>query len=147
MEYNLFLTYNKTASQYIESVCYLGHFMDEKAENNNNNITLIQNIQLNNKNEYILDNVDYRKPIYINILARNIKTNELIIYKPIRGKLKPSKYARYLSTFIAMIFIILIGFISFQYYNEENLSGYKLANSNDIGSEDIKYSNINMNME
>ena len=147
MEYNLFLTYNKTSSQYIESVCYLGHFMDEKAENNNNNITLIQNIQLNNKNEYILDNVDYQKPIYINILARNIKTNELIIYKPIRGKLKPSKYARYLSTFIAMIFIILIGFISFQYYNEENLSGYKLANSNDIGSEDIKYSNINMNME
>ena len=148
MEYNLFYTYNRTSSEYIESICYLGHYMDETSEKNKD-IILIKDIKLNDKNEYILDNIDYEQPVFINILARNIKTNELIIYKPIRGKLKPSRTAKYLSYFIALIFIGLIVCISIQYYKEENLMGYKLTNSNDfgIGRDDIKYSNINMNME
>ena len=148
MEYNLFYTYNRTSSENIESVCYLGHYMDGDSENNKD-ITLIKNIKLNNKNEYIMDNINYDRPIYINILARNIKTNELIIYKPIRGKLKPSKIAKYLSYFIALLFVGLIICISLQSYKEGNLSGYKLTNSNDfgIGRDDVKYSNINMNID
>ena len=142
-EYNLFYTYNRTFSRYIESFCYLGHFMED---NDNENITVIKNIQLNDKNEYVLDNIESGKPIYINILARNIKTNELIIFKPLKGMLKPSKIAKYMALFIALIFILLIVFISLQYYKEDNLEGYKLSRNNDMNN-DVKYTNISIASE
>ena len=141
IEYNLFYTYNRTLSTYIESICYLGHFMEE---NDENNITLIKNIQLNDKNEYALDSIEPGKPIYINILARNIKTNELIIFKPLRGMLKPTKFSKHLSLIVALVFICLIVYISLHYYNEDNLTGYKLTNNNEIGRDDIKYTNLSM---
>ena len=141
IEYNLFYTYNRTLSAYIESICYLGHFMEE---NDENNITLIKNIQLNDKNEYALDSIEPGKPIYINILARNIKTNELIIFKPLRGMLKPTKFSKHLSLIVALVFICLIVYISLHYYNEDNLTGYKLTNNNEIGRDDIKYTNLSM---
>ena len=144
MEYNLFYTFNRTYSKYLESICYLGHFMEDDKENKNNRITLIKKIHLNDRNEYILDDIDCENPLYINILARNIKNNELILYKPIRGKIRPSKLAKYISIFIALLFILLIIYISLHYYNEENLTAYKLTNSDDIGRDDIKYTNINM---
>ena len=38
IEYNLFWTYNRTYSKYIESICYLGHLMDDTEENKEINI-------------------------------------------------------------------------------------------------------------
>ena len=113
-------------------------------ENDENNITLIKNIQLNDKNEYTLDSIEPGKSIYINILARNIKTNELIIFKPLRGMLKPTKFSKHLSLIVALVFICLIVYISLHYYNEDNLTGYKLTNNNEIGRDDIKYTNLSM---
>ena len=144
MEYNLFYTYNRTYSNYMESICYLGHFLEESE---GENITVIKNIQINDKNEYALDNVVNDIPIYINILARNIKTNELIIYKPLRGRLNADKFSKFLSISIALIFICLIIYISIHYYNEGNLSGYKLANSSESRRDEIKYTNLSLGYE
>ena len=55
VEYNLFYTYNKTYSSYIESICYLGHIMEA---NDESEITLIKNIALNDLNEYTVNNID-----------------------------------------------------------------------------------------
>ena len=141
IEYNLFWTYNRTYSSYIESICYLGHFMDEKEETS---IYLLKNIQINDKNEYLMDNINPEKPIYINVLARNIKTNELILFKPIKGFLKPSKLSTFLSVTVAIIFICLIMYISWYYYNEDSLAGYELTNSNDLRKDEIKYTNLSL---
>ena len=143
VEYNLFWTYNQNYSKYIESICYLGHLMqnNEKSE-----INFIKNIQLNEKNEYIIDNIEYDKIIYINILNRNLKSNELILYKPIKAKMiMPSSFRKFLPYILALIFLCLIIYISFKYYQKEknNLSGYKLANTYENQKDDIKYTNIN----
>ena len=143
VEYNLFWTYNQNYSKYIESICYLGHLMqnNEKSE-----INFIKNIQLNEKNEYIIDNIEYDKIIYINILNRNLKSNELILYKPIKAKMiVPSSFRKFLPYILALIFLCLIIYISFKYYQKEknNLSGYKLANTYENQKDDIKYTNIN----
>ena len=141
IEYNLFWTYNRTYSSYIESICYLGHFMDEKEQTN---IYLLKNIQINDKNEYLMNNINPGKPLYINVLARNIKTNELILFKPIKGLLKPSKLSTFLSVTVAIIFICLIMYISWHYYNEDSLAGYQLTNSNDLRKDEIKYTNLSL---
>ena len=139
VEYNLFYTYNKTYSSYIESICYLGHIMEA---NDESEITLIKNIALNDLNEYTVNNIDYGKSIYLNVLARNLKTNELIIFKPIKGRLAMSITTKIVVLFIALFFVLLIIYISSNYYYEDNLDGYNLTKSDDTRS-DIRYTNIN----
>ena len=144
IEYNLFWTYNRTYFKYFESICYLGHFMEDTEDKNEKEIFLQKNIQLNEKNEYLMNNVDPKKPLYVNVLARNIKTNELILFKPIRGMTRPSKTAIVFSSVIIVIMLCLIMYISWHYYNEEGLSGYQLTNSNDVRRDEIKYTNLSL---
>ena len=89
-----------------------------------------------------MDNIEPRKPLFVNILARNIKTNELILFRPIKGMILPSRFALILSITIIFIIICLIIYITWHYYNEEGLTGYQLANSNDFRRDDIKYTNL-----
>ena len=143
IEYNLFWTYNKNFSRYMENLCYLGHLLQYKEKSE---INVIQNIQLNEKNEYVINNIKYSTGIYINILVRNLKSNEIILYNSIKARIiKPNSFAKTLSYIIAIFFICLIAFISLNYYKKENyyLEGYKLANSYDNRRDDIKYTNIN----
>ena len=91
-----------------------------------------------------MNNINPGKPLYINVLARNIKTNELILFKPIKGLLKPSKLSTFLSVTVAIIFICLIMYISWHYYNEDSLAGYQLTNSNDLRKDEIKYTNLSL---
>ena len=140
MEYSIFYTYNKTYSKYIESFCYLGHILEK---NDESEIKLIKNAKLNDKNEFLVNNIDYGRQIFINVLARNIKTSELILYKPIKGRLVTSTSTKVIALFIALFLVGIIVFISSTYYNEKNLEGYKLAGSSDMRSEDIRYTNIN----
>ena len=143
VEYNLFWTYNLNLSKQIESICYLGNLMQK---NEYSEINFIKDIQLNEKNEYVVDNIEYDKAFCINILARNLKSNELILYNSIkRIMIKPSYILRYLSYIIAIIFLCFIIYISIHYYQKEKFifSGYKIANNKDNRRDDIKYTNIN----
>ena len=138
VEYNLFWTYNKNFSRNIESICYLGHLMQEKE---NDEINFVRNIRLNIKNEYVIDNIEYDRVLHINILTRNLKTNELILFNSVKTKIeRPNYFVKYLAYIVALFFICLIAFISLNYYQKEkyHFEGYKLANNSDI-----KYTNIN----
>ena len=139
VEYNLFYTYNKTYSSYIESLCYLGHIMEA---NDESEITLIKNIALDDNNEYTVNNINYGKPLYLNVLVRNLKTNELIIFKPIKGRLAMTITMKIVVLFIAIFFVLLVIYISSTYYFVDNLDGYSLTKSDDSRS-DIRYTNIN----
>ena len=143
VEYNLFWTYNQNFSKQIESICYLGNLLQK---NETNEINYIKNIQLNEKNEYVIDNIEYDKIFYINILARNLKSNELILYNSIKTIMnKPNNFYRYLSYVIAIITLCIIIYISYHYYQKEkyNFSGYKIADNYDNRRDDVKYTNIN----
>ena len=115
-------------------------------KNEYSEINFIKDIQLNEKNEYVVDNIEYDKAFCINILARNLKSNELILYNSIkRIMIKPSYILRYLSYIIAIIFLCFIIYISIHYYQKEKFifSGYKIANNKDNRRDDVKYTNIN----
>ena len=91
IEYNLFWTKNITLKDKLDNICYLGQILD-KNDNiifsdfiNGNIINVIRNIRLDENNEYSINNVGSEYNIYVNILARNLKTNELIAYIPLSG--------------------------------------------------------------
>ena len=139
MEYNLFYTYNKTYSKYIESFCYLGHILEK---NDENEVKLIRDVKLNEKNEIVVNNIDFGKRIYINVLARNKKTNEMILYKPIKWRIGAIMATKIIALFVALFLVGIIIFISSSYFNEKNLDGYKIASISETRSDDIRYSNI-----
>ena len=142
MEYNLFWSHNKNFSSHMESICYLGRLLEK---NDEKDINIIKNIQLNDKNQLVFENVDYEKIIYINVLARNLKSNELILYHPIKGIVEMTNtFSKKIFYFIAIFFLCIIIFISYRYYQKEkyNFIGYRLANNSDNQKDDIKYSNI-----
>ena len=142
VEYNLFWTYNRNLSRNMESICYLGHILQNNGTNENE-IYFIKNIRLNDKNEYVIENIEYDKVIYINILIRNLKSNELIIYHPIKTRIKtPNIFARYLIYIVAGFFVCLIVYISYSYYQKESLEGYNLTSTYDNRRDDVKYTNI-----
>ena len=116
-----------------------------KAKKEEEDINIIKNIQLNDKNQLVFENVDYEKIIYINVLARNLKSNELILYHPIKGIVEMTNtFSKKIFYFIAIFFLCIIIFISYRYYQKEkyNFIGYRLANNSDNQKDDIKYSNI-----
>ena len=129
IEYNLIWTKNKTYWNRLDNICYLSQIMntnddniliDKDKDSNENIINILRNIQLNEKNEYILENFDSKEKIYINILARNLRTNELIAYIPLKKiyNYKTSPFLRILISFIFLGLLAIVGIASFNYYKE-----------------------------
>lgn len=91
IEYNLFWTRNSTLKQRLDNICYLSQVLNRNEGSTNFNdtkngvINVIRNIQLDDQNEYLIENLESQEIIYVNILARNIKTNELVAYIPLAG--------------------------------------------------------------
>ena len=129
IEYNLIWTKNKTYWNRLDNICYLSQIMntnddniliDKDKDSNETIINILRNIQLNEKNEYILENFDSKEKIYINILARNLRTNELIAYIPLKRiyNYKTSPFLRILISFIFLGLLAIVGIASFNYYKE-----------------------------
>ena len=117
IEYNLFYTKNIFVRDRLDNICYLSHVLNTNYSSLNltevlkgNIINVIRNIQFDINNEYVLINLGPEQTIYLNILARNLKTNELITYIPIEGKTtKP--ISRMKKVFILFLVIILLALV------------------------------------
>ena len=91
IEYNLFYTIDENLKEKLDNLCYLSQMLKLSDTNDFNgtminNMSIIKNIALDERNEYLIDNLDsinIKDKIFINILARNLKTNELIAYVPL----------------------------------------------------------------
>ena len=132
IEYNLFWTRNTTLKSRLDNICYLSQVLNRNEESNFNDtkngyiINVIRNIQLNEKNEYLIDNLNSNEIIYVNILARNLKTNELVAYIPLAGITnKPgSIFLKIFYSFLIIGILAIIGYMIFNYY-QSNLGGYE----------------------
>ena len=132
IEYNLFWTRNSTLKERLDNICYLSQVLNRNEGNSFNDtkngyiINIIRNIQLNEKNEYLVENLDSKEIIYVNILARNLKTNELIAYIPLSGiTSKPgSSFKRIFISFLVIGFLATITYFAFKYYIAGN-NGYE----------------------
>ena len=126
IEYNLFWTRNSTLKIHLDNICYLSQILNKKegtyfnATTNKNEIFVIRNIPLNYRNEYIISNLGNDEKIYINILARNLKTNELTVYKPLEGITgsNSSILKKMMISFLVIIILTIIGYVAYNFYRE-----------------------------
>ena len=132
IEYNLIWTRNSTLKERLNNICYLSQILNKNEDtyfnttSNGNEIYIIKNIFLNEKNEYIINNLGTNEVIYINVLARNLKTNELIAYVPFSGlstKSSSTIYKLFLS-FIIIGALFMIVYYGFDYIKKYIPKGY-----------------------
>ena len=115
-KFDVFATKDKEYTNKMGSICYLSRLTPDE-----NKIFKIESMTIENKTSLILKNLIPGNRYYINVLAQNLKTKELIAFHPIEvftGGWHPNK-----RRYMRMIFIIglIIGLIYFAYkYKKTN---------------------------
>ena len=143
IEYNLFWTRNSTLKERLDNICYLSQIMNNNEEklinetSTNSDINIIRNIELNDKNEYAIENLISEEVIYVNILARNLRTNELIAYIPLSGLInkRNSAFKKIFITILLLCLLGIVGYVSFNYYKEVILKDYEDVRRAPVGTE------------
>ena len=145
IEYNMFWTRNSTLKAKLDNICYLSQILNRNDEENKFNdttkngyvINVIRNIQLNEKNEYMIENLDSEEIIYVNILARNLRTNELIAYIPLAGLTnKPtSRFLKFLLSIIILAVLAFLAYFGFYMFKDKFSHGYEDLRNNGISTE------------
>ena len=135
IEYNIFWTRNTTLKAKLDNICYLSQILNRNEEDNRFNdtsknghiINVIRNIQLNEKNEYMIENLGSEEIIYVNILARNLRTNELIAYIPLAGITnKPgSRLTNFLLSVLIIAILAFLVYLGFSMFKSKMSQGYE----------------------
>ena len=134
IEYNLFFTSNENLKDKLDNICYLKQVLslsDENTFNDTvNNITIVRNIKLNINNEFLIDSLDkfnIKEKMFVNILARNLKTNELIAYVPLFVYLEKPLwgYKKFIISFLTVFLLCAIAYAIFLYFKNKAGDGYQ----------------------
>ena len=134
-KFDLFITTNEERFSSMGSVCYLTRYIDEVDPSKR-----FRDIKLVNNKEYTTPNLDYRETYYINILARNPTSGEIITFNPIEvvnGGYFPWPLWQSFLYYIIIAFVCAgIGYLIKQIYVKYTNSGYSPVVSNDFGRND-----------
>ena len=145
LEYNIVWTKNETLSKKMESVCHLIQILN-KGDSDGKIFNIEKNLKINSRNEIFVKEIHLSsEPIYINLLVRNNKNNELISFEPIMAKMNSSIVGA-----VVVICILIIIFVPcYIYYDEIRnkfidlyLNGFSLDNLFGKKNETVKYSNL-----
>ena len=149
LEYNLIWTRNETYAKNMESICYLSQMFNKENEIDNTTVFIEKNVELNNRNEIYISKIYLSsQPLYLNILVRNKKNNELIAFKPLIVVVNKTILS------IIFYFIIIGGLIIFFYYFYDTIrnkivdfywSGFSISALFGIKKEGVKYTNLSNN--
>ena len=149
LEYNLIYTKNDTYSKNIESICHLSQIFNREILLDNNTVFIENNIKLNSRNEYFIKNIRLSsQPVYINLLVRNNKNNQLIAFEPLMVTISKS-----LVNFVVILCILIIILVPGYFYYDEIKSKFMEFYANGFSlraifgkkGETIKYSNLSDN--
>jgi hypothetical protein len=124
IEYNLFYTTDDTLKDKLDNICYLSQILsaaDSPDFNGTmvNNMSVIKNIELDERNEYLIDNlylINIKDEIFVNVLARNLKTNELIAYVPLSVKLEKASWG-FKKFFVSVLVLGLLCIVVYAVHN------------------------------
>ena len=124
IEYNLFYTTDDTLKDKLDNICYLSQILsatDSPDFNGTmvNNMSVIKNIELDERNEYLIDNLyllNIKDEIFVNVLARNLKTNELIAYVPLSVKLEKASWG-FKKFFVSVLVLGLLCIVVYAVHN------------------------------
>ena len=157
IEYNLFYTIEENLKEKLDNLCYLSQMLKLSDTNDFNgtminNMTIIKNIALDERNEYLIDNLDsinIKDRIFVNILARNLKTNELIAYVPL-SVIMEKKYEirKIILTITVICLLIIVVYSTYNYFMTKSEEIFKFPNKatemDSIQSEKGGYQRINL---
>ena len=110
LEYNVIWTRNETYAKHLESLCYLSQIFNNENEIDNTTIFIEKNLPINSRNEIYLKKIYLSsQPLYLNLLVKNTKSNELISFHPITVIVNKS-------IMNLILYILIIGCIFFVFY-------------------------------
>ena len=157
IEYNLFYTIDENLKEKLDNLCYLSQMLKLSDTNDFNgtminNMSIIKNIALDERNEYLIDNLDsinIKDKIFINILARNLKTNELIAYVPLSVILeKKYVFKKFFITLLVICLLIIVVYSTYNYFMNKSGEVFKFTNKatemDSVQSERGGYQRINL---
>ena len=116
-KFDIFATKDKEYTSYMGSICYLSRITTNKEE-----IFKIESMTVENNSALILKDLEPGNRYYINILAQNTKTKELIAFHPIEVYAGGKTTFFWRSIYFILISVLIIILI---YY----INKYKKANS------------------
>ena len=103
LQFDVFLTSKKKEFNKLNNICYIIN----EIKNNDSNIEYIQNVKITN--DFITFNhLKNEKNYYVNIIVKNIKTNELIAFNPIEIKAGKVISNNLLNKIISIFFIFCL---------------------------------------
>ena len=105
--FSAFITINPEYYNHMESVCYLTRYFDKVDPKK-----FFRNVHINNNNEINIKDIKKGQSYYVNILAKNSKTNELITFKPIVVIYGNSLFSYWkIAALVISIIFVVIGLI------------------------------------
>ena len=105
--FSAFITVNADYYNHMESVCYLTRYFDKVDPKK-----FFRNVNINKNNEISIKDIKKGQSYYVNILAKNSKTNELITFKPIVVTYGNSLFSYWkITAMIILIILIVLGLI------------------------------------
>ena len=111
--FSLVYSTNENDYNFMESIC----FLSQKLNNNNNNNKIKIKFD-NDNNEIIVDNLNYNKKYYFNVLIENKKTGIFNTFQPIQIITQKYKKTQMLILFILMLIILICLLLIFRYYKK-----------------------------
>ena len=151
-KFDVFATKNKDDTSKMGSVCFLS-----RVQSNKTKIFKIESMTVENNSALILKDLEPGNRYYINVLAQNIKTKELITFHPIEvftGGIRPV-FRRYLSFFIIIVLLLILAYYIHKYRKTKDelifLRGdtlpkteYEMGNYG-YGTKNVQYSALGSN--
>ena len=135
IEYNLFYTIDESLKDKLDNICYLSQILSvtDSVDFNDtmvNNMSVIKNIELDERNEYLIDNlnmINIKDKLFFNILARNLKTNELIAYVPLSVILekRSSGLKKFFITILVIALLFWVSYAVFNYIKTKGEEGFQ----------------------
>lgn len=136
-EYNIFWTKKSELFHKMDCICFLNELATEIKKGRNDEIQYMQNIQLNEKNEFPIEEKNKKERVFVTVVARNIKTNELLTFNPLVVQKVKSISGILIFIYFAVIVGLYLFIIRLQSKNRYN-TGKKYDNDNQPGIE-MKY--------
>ena len=136
-EYNIFWTQNNDLFYKMDCICYLNQLATDVKKGRNDEIEYMQNIQLNENNEFPIEQKDGRKRVFIVVVSRNVKTNELSNFKPLIINKEKG-----INIFLVFIYIGVLVVLYFYIRRLQNKNRFNMGKKKDDDEDDFTGSEL-----
>ena len=136
-EYNIFWTQNQELFYKMDCICYLNQLATDIKKGRNEEIQYMQNIQLNENNEYPIEEKNGKQRVFVVVVSRYLKTNELSSFKPLVVKSEKG-----ISLILVFIYIGVLVALYFYVRRLQNKNRFVLSKKNDYEDDDLTGSEL-----